>query len=81
MAAIFGQIGDQIVHRRKVGRVIDVATFLPRGDQAGAGELGDVKGERRRGQPQCPGYGTGIEPILPGLDEQAEDRQACLLRG
>ena len=79
-AAILHEIADQCVHRFIVGAIDEraVAPLLP--DQPGPAELGEVEGERGVRHAERPGDRTRRHALVPGLDEQPEQRQAMLLR-
>jgi hypothetical protein len=79
-AAVLGEVGDQRVHRVEVGAVDDVAAVLRGPDQPRVRQFLQVKRQRRRGDVEPPGDGTGGKPGWTGLDQQAEQREARLLR-
>ncbi len=79
-AAVFHQESKQFVHPLVLGLVDDMPAFLPAGDQAGVGKFLEVERQGRRRQAQRFADPPGVDAFETGLDQQAEDRQARLLR-
>jgi len=80
-AAVLGQVGQQVIHRWIVGRVIDKATRLISADQAGNGQFFQMK----RKATVClssKAFSNGPHRKALGarLDEQSKDLEAGFLR-
>src|SRR5438105_2135065 len=80
LAAVGGEIPEQLVHVIELRVVDEVATFALLGDQAGVGELLEVKRQRgcRHAERLCDG--TGREARFAADDKEPEDLQAQGLR-
>lgn len=75
-AAMLGEEGQQIVHGRVAGGVINVTAHRPADDQAGTVQLLEMEAEA------AVGLGTdkvgevgNAQPVWPGLDKAAIDAQ------
>src|SRR5438067_2035031 len=78
-AAVLREVADELIHVLEVRAVDDKAALLPAAYQAGAGEVREVKRERRRRQLELFADAPGREPFGPGLDQQAIGLKAGLL--
>src|SRR5580693_5626682 len=67
-AAVFGEIGDEPVHRREVGGIDELAAQPALGDEAGMNQLLQVKGKRRRRDADRLGDEAGREAFRAFLD-------------
>src|SRR5882724_2063242 len=74
--AVFREVADQPVHVLEISRIDDEAPVLPAFDQAGAGQMGEVKGKRGTGQIELFPYGARREALGTGLYEQTIDGKA-----
>src|SRR5438132_10842043 len=79
-AAVLREVADELVHVLEVRAVDDEAAVLPAANQAGAGEVREVKRECGRRQLELFADAPGGEPFGPGLDQQAIRLEARLLR-
>lgn len=79
LAAIFGEVGNQRVHRIIVRAVKDVAAFAMAGDKAGTAKLAGMKAEhgRRQLKPGCDLAGAKANGSL--LHQQAENTKPGVL--
>ena len=78
-AAVLGEGGDEVVHRREIGRIEDEPAFLAGLHQVGVGEFLEVERQRGRGEAQGLGDFAGGHARRAGLDQQAKDAQAVFL--
>lgn len=78
-AAILGQIADETIHHREVGRVDELAAFPALRDKAGTLKILKVEGQRRRQQPDALADGARRQPLRTALDEQSVNRKPVLM--
>ena len=79
-AAIFGKVGDELVHRGEVGAVDQRAALPLRLDQPGALQLGEMERQAAVGQVERLSDAARGHALPAGLDEQPEQSEAMLLR-
>lgn len=80
-AAILGQVAQQLVHRRVIGRVINEAPVLTRPRQPGHDQLFEVKAEPAIGlDPERLGDPPDRQALAPGPNQQAENLQTRGMR-
>src|SRR5947209_5276034 len=80
LTAVFGQVGDQPVHRGIVGAVIDEAPGLLGCNQIRMAQLLQMEGEGCRCDVQCLAYLPCSKSLRARLHEQTEDGETRLLR-
>jgi hypothetical protein len=71
-AAIFGEVGQQLVHGSVFGRVDELAAEPALRDEAGMYELLKVEGKRRRQDTKAIGDHTGRQACRPLRYQQPE---------
>lgn len=75
-AAVVGQVAEQFVHCRVVGRVINEAAGLPAADQPGVAQLLQMEAEAAVGfGVQMAGQISDAQTLRSGLDKTAKDAQ------
>jgi hypothetical protein len=79
LAAMRGEVGQQIVHLRQVGLVEEVAAFAVHVHQAGMHQALEVKRQRGGGQIQQGGQGAGRHARRAGAHQGAEHAQPGFL--
>ena len=72
LAAILGEIRQQLAHRGIVGGIENETTVLPPADQPDPAQVGKMERERRRRQSQLLADQAGVEAFWTGLDEQTK---------
>ncbi|CAK9134857.1 unnamed protein product, partial [Ilex paraguariensis] len=76
LAAVFGKVGEQVVHRRKGRPVQHIAAQALLADQLGMGQLLEVERQRVGCDTQLFGQGAGRKPRRAGDYQGAENAQA-----
>src|SRR5258706_2579152 len=78
-AAVLGEVAHELVHVLEVGAVDDEAPVLPPAHEAGAGEMREMEGERRRRQVELLTDAAGGEALGAGFDQETVGLQSRFL--
>jgi len=78
--AVFGEISDQPIHRRKVGAVMDKPALLARADETGVRELLQMERQRRGRHAEHLRDASRRKTLGATFDEQPEQRESRFLR-